>query len=143
MENIKDETIESILYRQLSTAGRELHRRRGEKPTQERILFIIHRHGGAVTQREMQEMLKIRQGSLSEVVSKLEDKGLIVKTQDPADKRRMVLQLTPEGEALREENHRLTKEDDSHLFDILSNEEKAQLSGIMEKLLSDWQGGNP
>lgn len=142
MENNNEETIENRLYRQISAAGRNLHHRRGEKPTQERILFMIHRHGGAVTQREMQEMLKIRQGSLSEVVSKLEDKGLIVKTPDPSDRRRTVLRLTPEGEKLREEKHRQAKEDDSHLFDVLSSEEKEQLSLIMEKLLCDWQGGN-
>ena len=129
---------EFSLYKQMSAAGHFLHHYRGAKPTQEKTLHIIHRRRGSITQRELQDILQIQQGSISEMVSKMEDNGLIIRTQDPKDRRRMILQLTREGERIREENIRKNLPEEEALFDVLTDEEKEQLSVLMSKLLDRW-----
>ena len=54
---------------------------------------------GDLYQKELQYILGIRPGSMSEIVTKLEKRGLLVRKRDEKDMRRARLSITEEGMA--------------------------------------------
>lgn len=113
-----------------------LHRTNGRRPTQERILFLLSRE--EMSQKKLQDTLKIAQGSLSELIIKMEKNGLVVKRKDPSDQRRVLLALSVQGKKQADENHKHYLSDDQGLFQTLSDEEKNELSRILSKLNAEW-----
>jgi len=108
------------------------------KASQKRILMILN-SAGPMTQRDLTEYLAIQPGSASEILSKLEHAGLILRTQNEADRRTTVIQLTDAGTSLGQEaadqRHRRHQE----MFSCLSDEEKQTLLVLLEKLRDDWR----
>ena len=49
---------------------------------------------GIITQRELQDMLGVQSGSLSEILNKVETCGYIMRRQNERDRRQMNLELT-------------------------------------------------
>lgn len=102
--------------------------RRGD--TRERILRILMRHG-EVSQRALQEHLGVQPGSLSELLAKMENGGLITRERDGEDKRRVTLGLTDEGKAAAAE---ASAKDEESRFAALTTEEKETLRALLTKL---------
>ncbi|MCD7905445.1 MAG: transcriptional regulator [Clostridiales bacterium] len=118
--------------------GHFLYHRRGSRRGQNKIVKILVTRG-SMSQKELLDILDIKSGSLSELVSKLEAKGYIKKEKDPKDKRRTILTATEQGRAYLESlETELTKQDDI-LFSELSEEEKLRLYNMLEKLLTSWR----
>lgn len=102
-------------------------------PGQERLLRLLLRHGGA-SQKELAERMRIRPASLSEVLTRLEQKQLVTKEQDPVDRRRNRYQLTAMG---RKTAAKLQQERQDHgaaFFDVLTAGEKQELARLLAKL---------
>jgi DNA-binding MarR family transcriptional regulator len=87
-----------------------------------------------MTQRELQDLLQIQPGSLSEVLTKLETKGMIVRSRDEEDRRRSILTLTETGRKAAEQ-----KEERASLFAALSLQEQEELQQLLGKLLDSWK----
>lgn len=113
-----------------------LYRRGGQRNGQGRILRILS-HEGEMTQKQLQEMLEIQAGSISEILSKMEDNRLIERLKDHEDKRRMLVSLTQQGEEHVKEYRLGKKMGDS--FSPLNDEEKEQLKILLLKLLDSWK----
>ena len=60
----------------------------GKGRGQGKILKILARNG-EMSQKDLQDMLEIQSGSISEVLAKLEDKGMITRTKSEDDKRKV------------------------------------------------------
>lgn len=107
---------------------------------QGRILGILRRHEGCISQRELTEITGIRSSSITELTQKLCSYGLIRKETDGKDRRNTILQLTDKGwqEAamLRDESIRLSQE----AFKVLSAEEKEELLTLLGRLNEYWKG---
>lgn len=58
---------------------------------------------GEITQRELTERIGVQPGSASEVIAKLESAELIVRTQNPVDRRTTDIRLTDKGRTLASE----------------------------------------
>ena len=69
--------------------------------TQYIAMMVLWEHG-TVSVRDMGKKLFLDSGTLTPVLKKLEEKGLITRARDPQDERNLVVTLTPQGEALRE-----------------------------------------
>jgi DNA-binding MarR family transcriptional regulator len=111
------------------------HRARGnEAHGQERILRILSETGG-MSQKELQCRLGIQPGSVSEILSKMEEKELIARARSSQDGRRMDLVLTDKG---RERAAELRKDDAEELFQALTPKEQEQLKVLMTKLVTSW-----
>ena len=106
------------LLHAVSACGHFLHHRKGRLPAQERILHIVHFHE-EISQRELQEILRLQQGSVSETVGKLEDKGLLLRRRDAQDQRKALLRLSEEGERAEREARERSEREDAALFDLL------------------------
>ncbi|MDL2238219.1 MarR family transcriptional regulator [Christensenellaceae bacterium OttesenSCG-928-K19] len=114
---------------------------KGERPMhhgQGRLLELI-REMQPVGQKDLVEKLDIRPSSLSEMLKKLETKGLIERRQDEQDKRNVVVSLTGEGQKVAEQQTDGRDEITRKMFAALNAEEQEQLNGLLEKLIASWK----
>lgn len=125
------------LFRQASHL--QLHRM-GCSQGQGRILILLHERG-ALTQRELGEILQRRSATLSEQLESMEKTGLIAREKSPADKRTIDICLTAQGIGAAREAERQREMIADNLFSSLSQAEKGQLYQTLQKLSALWQKG--
>lgn len=117
------------------------HMMRGQyegKASQQRILIILH-ESDLLTQKELTERLGIQPGSASEILSKLENAGLITRTPNEADHRTTDIQLTDAGTELALEAVEQRQKRHQEMFSCLLLEERQTLLSLLEKIHSDWE----
>lgn len=124
-----------INLRDISHTLRDLSEGKG---SQKRILILLL-ETGSITQRELTQRLGIQPGSASEVIAKLENAGLLTRTESEADRRTVDVALTEEGSRQAEEAKAQRDRRHGEMFSALSQEEKAQLLGLLEKVNQDWE----
>jgi MarR family 2-MHQ and catechol resistance regulon transcriptional repressor len=71
----------------------------GLTPTQLGVLEGIL-HLGAMTQRELGRKVLTSAGNMTDVIDKLERRGLVSRTRAPSDRRSVLVDLTPAGRTL-------------------------------------------
>ena len=111
-----------------------LLQRTNKEQAQGKILRIL-KHHGELSQKILTHCLQVRAASLSELLTKLENKGFIVRTVNTQDKRIFNIALTHEG---HKEAEMLEKQNDEKLekiFSDITETERTQLSAIMFKLI--------
>ena len=98
--------------------------------SQELVLRILDRDG-ELDQRILRQELRIQPGSLSELLGKLEQKGLIERERIEADRRRVTVRLTESGRAALSPGDAAA--DDP--FAVLTDEEQTVLRALLGKVL--------
>jgi len=98
------------------------------------MLGVIAAYEGGVRQKVLTEELHINPSSVSEMISKLENGGYVKRTVDPEDKRATLITLTEVGDARAAELADERQERFAKVFGGLTDEEKEQLIGLLEKL---------
>lgn len=118
--------------------GRLISHCLGKRRGQGRILRTLCQRG-EMPQKELQDLLGIQAGSMSEIAAKLEDKGLITRVRSEEDRRKVSLSITEQGRAWvaqwDEEHIRRRR---AELFSALTQEEQAALETLLDKLSADW-----
>lgn len=133
--DIQEECAE--LTKLMCRCGHALRRGHGGKVSQETVIRLLH-IDGAMTQRELQERMRVQQSSVSELVKKLEDQGLVSKERDPRDRRKTILRLTEAGERQDATNKQKNRARDQRMFGMLDDHERAELTALLQKLLKSW-----
>ena len=128
-------TREEKLSLLLRVCGRRLYHSSCAGRTQSRVLQLLAE--GDMSQREMQERLQVQPGSISELVSKLEFKGLLTRRRNENDHRKVMLSLTDEGRLISQDE--LRRSEMKVDFSGLSWEEQGQLIALLEKLIDNWR----
>ena len=125
------------LMKLMQRCGHIIDHRKCLSQSQSRVLTLLNQYG-PMTQKELLEKMCIKSGSLSEVVSKVENAGYIEKTRNETDRRNFDLVLTPEGkkQALRYESQKEFIA--SYLFEDLDESQKEQLEYLLTTLLDNW-----
>lgn len=119
----------------LGRCGHHLYHQNNKKRGQGRILKILAQ-SGEMTQKDLQDHLEIKSGSMSEIISKLEAKGMVTREKDETDKRKIILKITQTG---REKAKRhLNEEKSKPLYGFLSEEEQETLKTLLKKVLDNW-----
>lgn len=108
--------------------GHDAHRGQG------RILSLL-RDNGSMPQRELAALLRIQPPSLSEALSKLEERGLVERVQDVSDKRVVNVTITDNGRELAAEVEQARQENAEKALSALSQEEQQTLSDLLGKLI--------
>lgn len=108
------------------------------KASQKRILIILN-ESEAMTQRDLTERLGIQPGSASEILSKLESAGWILRTQNEADRRTTDICLTDSGREIAAEALKQRRKRHEEMFSCLSEEEKQELLSLLERVCADWR----
>ncbi|CAJ1225126.1 transcriptional regulator [Levilactobacillus zymae] len=107
-----------------------------------RLLHLLTEHDH-LTNSDIVEDLDIRPSSVSALVAKLEDAGLIERQASPDDKRVALISLTTAGHKFLETAHKAKDDFSEALFTTLSEAEQAQLRDILQKLLKDLEAKQP
>jgi DNA-binding MarR family transcriptional regulator len=83
---------------------------------------------------ELAEALRIAPRSATEVADGLQERGLVQRTADPADRRAVVLTATPAGRRVQQEVDDARAADAEELFGRLSEADRAELARILRSL---------
>lgn len=127
---------EEDLFRLMRRCGHILFQKEAKRSSQGQIMHILYRHG-EIGQKELQEILQIQPGSISEILSKLENKGFLRRDKDDEDKRRIIVRITREGRLHAEEFHRARSR---NMFAALSPEQQEELKKLLKLLIENWEG---
>ncbi len=65
------------------------------------LVLVALWSGGGQTVGQIGQRLGLESNTLTPLVKRLEKNGLVTRSRDPEDERRVLVALTPEGEALR------------------------------------------
>jgi len=115
----------------------------GLTPSQISVLFTIVRHG-PLGLSELAELESVNATMLSRITSQLSAGGLIVRSQDPDDRRSATVAATAAGRRMRERIHRERARALSAHVDELSEQERLALwhaLPVLEQLAERLPGG--
>ena len=96
-------------------------------------------HDGRMTQRDLQEASCITSASLSEVVTKLEAEGLILRERSETDRRQLTLTLTDEGTRRARAFIESRREFERLAFDCLTPDERERLLETLDRVAERWE----
>ena len=116
----------------MRSCGHILYHRGSAKSGQGRILHILEKER-SIGQKDLQQMLKIKSGSVSEILTKLEKEGLIERSRDEADRRRVIITMTQKGR-----EHAKLYNEKRDWFHALNSEQQEQLKKLLQILLVSW-----
>ena len=126
---------EADLAELLDMAGRMSHRLpRGGAARGQALILAILAGREALSQRELQQMLGIQPGSLSELLGKLEAKGLLTREKGE-DRRGNLLRITEAGRAALPAADEVPADD---AFAPLTADQQGQLGDLLRTLLTAW-----
>jgi DNA-binding MarR family transcriptional regulator len=129
-------TASSVLITQLARGMR----RRVEQAVaplglRPRQLLVLHhlRERGPSAQQTLLELLGIDPSNLVAVLNDLEDAGLIVRSRDRSDRRRGIIQLSGQGEAVLDDVDRALHRIDDELLGTLTAAQRSTLNGLLAR----------
>ena len=102
-------------------------------PHDARALRVIGHHGptrlGVVA-----DHLRIAPRSVTDVVDRLEQRGLVARAPDPADRRALTVGLTDRGESVLGEVDAARRVESADFFGVLDERERSSLAAILTRL---------
>lgn len=124
----------SVLSNKVSSAiAGEYHRRFGLAITEWRVMAVLGRFPG-LSAREVTERTAMDKVAVSRAVARLLERGLIQREIHGDDRRRSVLTLSEDGFRVYDEVAPMVLECERQLLSPLSDEERAQLDRLIDKL---------
>jgi len=118
------------------------HHADGGKWSQFRVLRELRFHGG-MTQRTLREHMNIQQSSLSELVMKMEEQGLLARTPCPTDRRQVLIAPTEEGLRQLAVSEEADLRQNITYLQVLTEAEQQTLLELLTKLDDGWSALYP
>lgn len=103
-------------------------------PGQARALGVLARHG-EMRMSALSEHLRIAPRSGTEVADDLEERGLVRRRPDPADRRAVLVATTPQGKLLAAQVRRARAAEGDVYLERLDERDRAELTRILRRLL--------
>jgi MarR family 2-MHQ and catechol resistance regulon transcriptional repressor len=91
-------------------------------------------HKGPLSITEIQSKVPLALGSMTAAVDRLEERGLILRTPSPEDRRAKILKLSPKGKSVVEAAFARHAADLETAMAVLSQREKRQLHDLLKKV---------
>lgn len=110
------------------------------RPAQYSVLTVIERNPN-LSQTQLADALGIKKANLVAMIDTLEERGIARRMPTENDRRSYALCLTPSGAVLMARLHRLNRQLDQHLSDVLGTAERRQLCEALRRLAV--QNGRP
>jgi DNA-binding MarR family transcriptional regulator len=95
-----------------------------------------------VSQRDLATILGLSRQALGQLLSKLEAKGYVSRQPSQEDKRVTMVQITDKGKQAASQLHD-SMQHDADIFDCLSDEELAQFSGYLKRIIDNIERKHP
>ncbi|WP_405877353.1 MarR family transcriptional regulator [Streptomyces sp. NBC_01136] len=146
MDPVKEEIFVrlAILARLATQARRDTLDCGGLQHWQFKVLLMLRRLGPpyAASPSQLADMLGLTRGALSARLGPLEEAGLITRTHDSADRRRVEVRLTEAGYAAFEQHAVSEDKGENALLAVLSAAEKRTLADLLRKLVVAAEAGS-
>ena len=91
-------------------------------------------HKGPLSIGEIQSKVPLALGSMTAAVDRLEEKGLILRTPSPEDRRAKILKLSPKGRSLVKAAFTRHAADLEAVMAVLDQREKSQLHDLLKRV---------
>src|SRR4051794_11179628 len=98
------------------------------------MVLLALKSGAAASQQQIADHIGIRGATLTHHLSGMEERGLVVRTREPGDRRTQVVRLTDEGEHLFVALAGAAREFDKGLRRGLKADDVAQLDALLQRL---------
>jgi MarR family transcriptional regulator for hemolysin len=98
------------------------------------MVLLALKSGAAASQQQIADHIGIRGATLTHHLRGMEERGLVVRSREPGDRRTQVVRLTDQGEALFVEMAGAAQEFDARLRRGLKSAEVAQLDALLQRL---------
>jgi DNA-binding MarR family transcriptional regulator len=127
----------SFLLKRLGFAAKdkamEAYERSGLHPYHHAVLAVLD-EGSRETQGAIADALGYDRGQLVGLLDELEDRGLVERRRDPADRRRHIVRLTPAGKRALAKLRALARQLDDDFLASLDEDERARLHALLLRL---------
>ena len=133
IENISSILIE--LYEKMSSWEHAVVKESGLTPAQMHAIEILG-HKESLRMKELAQKLGVTTGTLTVMVDRLEQNGLILREPHEKDRRSIMIVLTKKGQKYFEEHHKLHLELTREITSSLNEDETKQFYTFIEKLVS-------
>lgn len=132
----RHETVLNIIHTAtfLSNAGADLFRQYDLTVAQFNVLFALKYKKGDITQSNLSQRLVVTRASMTSVLDKLEEKGLVQRRAVPDNRRIYHVDLTDAGRALVETIEPIYRDDLHAVMSDLSDEECQMLIYCLERV---------
>ena len=122
------------LYERLSSWEQDVVKSSGLSPAQMHTIEIVG-HGASLRMKELAKKMGVTTGTLTVMIDRLEQQGLLQRTPHETDRRSYLIALTEKGQDLFAEHHqyhlRLTEE----ITATLSKDEQTMFGVVLEKII--------
>ena len=108
---------------------------------QERILYVLWQEGG-MSISEIAQRTGLANTTLTSMLDRMAEAGLIRREAVPGDRRRQRIVLTEKSRALKEDYERISQRMNDVYYEGFTEEEYAQLEGYLLRILSNVEGGS-
>lgn len=98
------------------------------------VIMYISRRGGGVLPGEISNKMNITSARVAAALSSLENKGLITRTMDSNDRRKILVNLTTAGEELAESYEQKALENAKQMLELLGEQDALEFVRILGKL---------
>lgn len=105
------------------------------------LAYLVERDGRTVN--DLRNALGIAQSTASELVTRLERGGFVLKERDPRDARSLRVEITPKGREAVRKRRRAAKEFYKTLFNDISDTAQNTMVSSLEGLLQTLPGAEP
>jgi DNA-binding MarR family transcriptional regulator len=97
-------------------------------------LILKALHGGGLTAGELAAEVSLSQGTVTDILNRLEQRGLITRIRDTVDRRRVRVEATEAGLALLDQSPPLLQERFAERFNSLHEWEQTQLLASLQRI---------
>jgi DNA-binding MarR family transcriptional regulator len=138
-QRFPEELVSSALFllKRLGMTAKEqsfdAYEKAGLHPYHHAILAVLD-EGSRETQGAIADTLGYDKGQLVGLLDELEEAALIERRRDPADRRRQIVRMTPEGRKTLERLRRLSQRLEDEVLAALDEDERRQLHSLLLKL---------
>jgi DNA-binding MarR family transcriptional regulator len=138
-QRFPEELVSSALFllKRLGMTAKEqsfdAYEKAGLHPYHHAILAVLD-EGSRETQGAIADTLGYDKGQLVGLLDELEEAALIERRRDPADRRRQIVRMTPEGRKTLERLRRLSQRLEDEFLAALDEDERRQLHSLLLKL---------
>ena len=108
---------------------------------QGRILYVLWQ-GDGLTISQLSAQTSLANTTLTSMLDRMEQSGLIVRTPSPTDRRALLIRLTDKARALREDYDRISQRMNELYYLGFTSEEISQFEGYLQRVLDNLQGGS-
>jgi DNA-binding MarR family transcriptional regulator len=89
---------------------------------------------------QLADVVIAKQPTVSKLLARMEQQGLIVRESDAADRRSITVRITPAGERLTQPLVRLAKRHEASVLEPLGAEQARALVAVLRRLIADHAG---